>query len=322
MGAVSRGKMGVCGLVVLAGLASAAPAFGWTNDSFASNSQQHGTVKGGSQSYLGIDVRDVGDDQVASLKLKDTKGAEIIRVDHDGPAGKMGLRLHDVVLQMNGVTVESEEQLRRMLKECAPGKAVALVIGREGQTLSVSGAMADHVVIERQVWEQHFGSGALPGPQAPETAMPTGEVAPTAGTAYAASMPASRYSRSFLGTLLTSPTYTGVMVEVMRPQLASFFGVTSGAGLLVSSVEDNSPASMAGLKAGDVIVKANLRPMSSPSKWTKMIHESKGKPISVQVVRDRQEKTLTITPDVKHKASLVMPMREPDAVQVSCLMKL
>jgi len=70
-----------------------------------------------SQGYLGIDLRDVSEDQVTVLKLKDVHGVEIVGVDHDGPACKSGLRVHDVILQMNGQSVEGEEQLRRMLRE-------------------------------------------------------------------------------------------------------------------------------------------------------------------------------------------------------------
>src|ERR1700683_5565601 len=61
---------------------------------------------GHAQGYLGVDIRDVSADQMIALRLKEQRGAEIIRVDHDGPAGKAGLREHDVILQMNGKQIE------------------------------------------------------------------------------------------------------------------------------------------------------------------------------------------------------------------------
>jgi S1-C subfamily serine protease len=266
-------------------------------------SAQRSPSKAAPVSYLGIDVRDIGDDQVATLKLKDTRGAEVIRVDHDGPAGKMGLRVHDVVLQMNGVAIEGEEQMRKLMHDCPPGKMVVLTITRDGQATTVSAPMADRSEIERQVWEQHVEAAAagLPGPQAPAFALPAPEEA-AGPDAPSGPAPNTRYSKSFLGTLLTSPTYTGAMLEIMGPQLAQFFGVAGSSGLLVRSVADNSPASMAGLRAGDVVLKANARPMVSVNQWMKLIREAKGKPVTVVVLRDRQEKTLLLTPDLKHKS--------------------
>src|ERR1700755_50437 len=66
------------------------------------------------QGYLGVDLRDLSEDQISALKLKDAQhGAEIVGVDHDGPACKAGLLLHDIILQMNGQAIEGEMQLRR-----------------------------------------------------------------------------------------------------------------------------------------------------------------------------------------------------------------
>src|ERR1700738_1246921 len=82
------------------------------------------------QGYLGIDMRDVSEDQLGALKLKEARGAEITNLDHDGPACKAGMRLRDVILQMNGQVVENEEQLRRMLKGMPGGRSVSFVISR------------------------------------------------------------------------------------------------------------------------------------------------------------------------------------------------
>src|ERR1700748_11428 len=67
------------------------------------------------QGYLGIGVQEIDPDKISALRLKDGHGAEVVMVDHDAPAGKSGLKVHDVILQLDGQPVESAEQLRRRL---------------------------------------------------------------------------------------------------------------------------------------------------------------------------------------------------------------
>ena len=55
-------------------------------------------------------------EKAQALKLKEVRGAVITLIDHDAPAGQIGLKVNDVVLQLNGQTVEGAEQLRRMLQ--------------------------------------------------------------------------------------------------------------------------------------------------------------------------------------------------------------
>ena len=269
----------------------------------------HGATAG--QGYLGIIFSDVADDQISALRLKDAHGAVIVHVDHDGPAGKMGLRERDVVLQINGMLIDGAEQMRRMLREMAPGHVVAMIVNRDGQQMLMTAQMADRGQVERQAWKDHLGGDA----QAPATGLPTGDVASTDAAPAGPAVSGGRYSRGFLGTLLSSPSYTGVILEKMGPQLAGFFGVQSGPGMLVRSVEPNSPAAMAGVKAGDVIVRANAHAVGSTNEWMKLIKEAKGSPVTVVVVRDRAEKTLTLTPDGGKRRSSVEGIRTgPDEV--------
>ena len=90
----------------------------------------------------------------------------------------------------------------------------------------------------------------------------------------------------------------------MGRQLAEFFGATNGAGLLVRSVDGNSPADDAGLKAGDVVVKINSISVANGNDWTKTVHDNRGKPVPIVVLRDKHEQTLTLTPDGKKRSSL------------------
>ena len=56
----------------------------------------------GGGAYLGVDTRDVTPDRLGDLKLKEEHGVEVTMVDQDAPAGKAGLKEHDVILNLNG----------------------------------------------------------------------------------------------------------------------------------------------------------------------------------------------------------------------------
>ena len=264
---------------------------------------------GSSSGYLGVDLRDVSQEELNALKLKDVRGAEIVLVDHDAPAGKAGLRERDVVLQMNGQAISTKEQISRMLRECAPGRVITLLISRDGQQMTVTAQMSSHEEVDREAWEHHV--------MAPDLAL---DDSADAGAASAAPQPSPqvRGGNSFIGAILPTSTYTGAMMEKMPAQLADYFGAAGGHGLLVSSVKPNSPAALAGMHAGDVVVRANGKPVATTSDWSKAMKSSKGKPFTVVVLRDKKEQTLTLSPNVGKRSGLEYPVlqmeRAPSAV--------
>ncbi|PYX08202.1 MAG: hypothetical protein DMG88_11505, partial [Acidobacteria bacterium] len=97
----------------------------------------------GGSSYLGVDTRDISADRLSALKLKEEHGVEVTLVDQDAPAGKAGIKEHDVILTLNGTQVESVEQLRRMIREIPSGRTVALGISRDGQPMTIKAQLAD-----------------------------------------------------------------------------------------------------------------------------------------------------------------------------------
>src|SRR2546429_6301733 len=98
----------------------------------------------GTGSYLGVDISDVTSERLAALKLKDERGVEVTMVDQDAPAGKAGLKEHDVILEFNGTAVESEEQIRRLIREVPPGRTVTLGTSRDGNPMKIRVQLADH----------------------------------------------------------------------------------------------------------------------------------------------------------------------------------
>ena len=276
--------------VVALAVVAASPVFAMVDPAFGP------VVARTSQGYLGVDLRDVSDEQLSALKLKEAHGAEIIHIDHDGPASKAGLREHDVILQMNGTVIEGEEQLRRMLRETPAGRSVSFVISRDGQQQTISAQLANRAQVEKQAWDDR----AIPMPEPRVESYGVGN-----SFLGAPSAPAKESTHSFMGTtILVGSGYTGAVLDSMEPQLAEYFGAKADRGLLVRSVDANSPAATAGMKAGDVVIKVNSREVASRADWLKAVRENKGKPVTVVVLRERHEQTLTMTPDSKKRSSI------------------
>ncbi|MGA7381012.1 MAG: PDZ domain-containing protein [Terriglobales bacterium] len=252
----------------------------------------------GGNSYLGVDTRDVTPDRLGALKLKEERGVEVTMVDQDAPAGKAGLKEHDVILTVNGAEVESVEQLRRMIRETPPGRIVTLGLSRDGQPLTIKVQLADR--------KNSYAYGYSYGPKGKDfhfvmPAMPPIPPMPDIGDI---DMPVSI-------VVVHSSARSGLMVENLTPQLADFFGTKNGQGVLVRSVEKGSRADKAGFRAGDVIVKINGEAIHDSSDFSHALRERKDNTASIGVIRDKKEVNLTISlPERKqseYRESLMLP---------------
>jgi len=87
----------------------------------------------------------------------------------------------------------------------------------------------------------------------------------------------------------------GVSVNELNEQLAEYFGVKSGEGVLVTEVFDGTPAEKAGMKAGDVILRIDNQRVESVGDIHAAIHDKSGKEVDVIVMRDHRETTLKVT---------------------------
>ncbi len=230
------------------------------------------------QGYLGVVLGDVDNERVNALHLKDAHAAEVVLVDHDAPAGKSGLEVHDVILQLDGRSFDNVDQLRRRLLEMPSGRTVNLLISRDGTHLNVVVRLCDRALLQQQAWSKHF---TVPAP-----------AAPASGQSFLGSVASGP---AFLDSMIPRALYVGADVNPVRTQLADYFGVKSGTGLLVESVDDQSPASRAGLKAGDVVVKVESQQMTSKNDWVKAIRNHRGHPVQVTVMRNKQEQVLTMS---------------------------
>jgi serine protease Do len=230
----------------------------------------------GAGSYLGVGVAEIGVERVKALKLKEERGVEITKVDADSPALKAGLKAGDVVLDYSGQRIEGAEQFVRMVRETPEGRQVRLLISRDGNTQTLTATIAarkgpgisvrpeidpESLQVEMQKLRDQFRF------QIPDT------------------------PQVFMGMRSGG---LGIEAESITAQLAEYFGVKDG--VLVRSVAKDSPASKAGMKAGDVITKVDETSVSQPQEITRALRTLRTKKtFPVIVVRNHKDVTLSVT---------------------------
>jgi serine protease Do len=90
--------------------------------------------------------------------------------------------------------------------------------------------------------------------------------------------------------------WLGVSIQPLTPELAKGFGLKEPSGVLISDVVQDSPASKAGLLAGDIIVEFDGKKVDSPQDLQKVVATAPpGKGVPVKVWREKAQKTLEIT---------------------------
>jgi len=210
-----------------------------------------------SPGYLGVGVQDLDPERIKSLNLKENIGVEVRTVIPDSPAAKVGVRVGDVILELNGQKVEGRYQFADSVGSKSPGTKITLNIWRDGAKQNIAATLGHQVT-----------------PQLP----------------FASMMPMS--SDDMQALFAGDAWKVGFEGEPLTPQLATFFGASPGEGVLVRTVVEKSPADKAGLKAGDVVIKVNDMPVSRPGEIAGIVRQAKK--VTFTVIRNKKEITLYV----------------------------
>jgi serine protease Do len=254
-----------CGATVLAQeVTPAEPA-----QAEAPRARRANVVRGG---FLGVELDEVNAETARRLGLRQERGALITTVIANTGAALAGLQKDDVVIKWNGEPVESAMELTRLLRETPAGRTLKLTIVRGGREMDVEAKLGERVDYLRTVRPAKVQVEKLPRP-----VRPVRPVTPRPTIVW-------KTSRARLGLQLGS----------MNEQLAEYFGVKGRGGALVLFVHADSPAAKAGIKAGDVIVSVAGKSIEGAFDIHEALAGKEEGPIEVKVVRDRQDRTLTL----------------------------
>ena len=243
---------------------------------------------------IGVSIRD----QDASAQ---SAGAVVDEVRQDSPAARAGVKAGDVVVEFDGEHVRSARHLSRLVEETASGHTVKLAVVRDGKRVDLDVTPEEG----RAAW---FGgdtpmvlegsAGLKPGDppfkmEAPHTFEFKG------GGPYFYKRAPGDDAFDFM---MAPPGRgrLGIGIQELTPQLAEYFGTKDGA--LVTNVVADSPASKAGIRAGDVITAVNDTPVSSPSEMIEAVGKAAdGASVKLAYTRDHKAGTATATLDAKPK---------------------
>lgn len=245
-------------------------------------------LRSNAQGYMGVLVGDVDTDSAARLKLKEGHGAVVTLLDHDAPAAQAGIRLNDVVVEINGQKVEGSEQFTRILREIPAGRKVKVVFSRDGNLQTVSLELADRKKMEHDVWNK-LDSGSNGAASAPAMGILSG--------GGSGDVPSGGFHMPFFGSVLN----VGAMVEPLTTQMADYLGIKSG--LMIKQVARKSEAAAAGLKAFDIILKVGPETIATSADWDRTLRANQNKTVQVTVLRDRRQQTLTLQVDSRRRRS-------------------
>ncbi len=245
----------------------------------------------GSPGYLGVLVGDVDSDSAIKLKLKEPRGAVVTLIDHDAPAAQVGLRVNDVLLEVNGQTVEGAEAFGRMMREVPPGRKVTLLVSRDGATQTLTVELADRKKLDTDIWNKLNSGSDVSSPVVGLGMLGT-------GGAGDAPLPGG-FHMPFIGS---STLKVGALVEPLTAQMADYLGVPNG--LMVKQVARKSQAAVAGMKAFDIILKVGTDSVATVSDWDRAMRANQGRSVAVTILRDKKQQTLTLLVDSRRKGEL------------------
>lgn len=96
-----------------------------------------------SRGFLGLVPQQITPELRQSLELSTTDGIIVASIQKDSPADRAGLKRYDIILEIDGRKIESEDGFRRIVADTLPGKKLHLKVLRDGKTVDIETDVAE-----------------------------------------------------------------------------------------------------------------------------------------------------------------------------------
>ncbi len=229
-------------------------------------------------SYLGVGLAEIDDARAKNLGLPEPSGVEVTNVDPKGPADAGGIQRGDVILEFAGQRVMGAEHFIRLVRETPIGRKVAMKVFRGGSSLNLTAEIA-----RRE------------SPAVPHVSIfsPCED-----GQENCIDLQIPKFNFRSLDFDIPRPNFVvknrglGIEIEEIDGQFAQHFGGKEG--VLVRSVDADSPAAKAGLLAGDVLVSIAGKPVQDVKDVRNALRSPPTGTVSLEVMRGKSKRTLQL----------------------------
>ncbi len=208
-----------------------------------------------SRGYLGITFNDIDEKLARQFDLKKPTGVLISQVLEDSPAEKAGLKEEDIIIRLNDVEITSGKQLQREVAKINAGTKVKVTVLRKGDEKTVTVKLGERPSEDSMAG---IGGGENEGSSA-------------------------------------SAKSLGLELKTLTKDLKRQIGAKADSGALVTDVKPDSPAGDAEFARGDIIVKADRKPVESADDFLEIMKKAKsGEEVLIVVERQKYNKFLVI----------------------------
>ncbi len=233
-------------------------------------------VEGGG--FLGVYAEDVSRENMGRYNMNQVRGVGVTQVIKDSPAEKAGLRKDDVILRIDGENITSVRKLNRIVSELAPDQSVRITVSRGGAEQEVSATIGkrNNTSMAGDLLGGHFPKWKLERPQIERDGADNND--------------------GDMTFILGNSRRIGVSTMELTKQLADYFGIANGKGVLVTSVTQDGPAAKAGVRAGDVITAIDGEAVDSSGDISRIISRKKEGDVTLTLTRNKAQQTIRVTP--------------------------
>lgn len=271
--------------------------------------------------WLGVTIQTVDRELAKAFDIPSKFGVVINEIIEDSPAEKSDLKEGDVIVAIDGEKIYDSDELIDYINDMEPGDNIVILVLRDGDKVKVNVELGESSRKFRMKNNFDFDFDFDDNDNDNDNdehvfyfdsddddddaheyrkIIKLGDLHELAELKELTDMPNMFFSPD--GNNLTwvsnNGSYIGVQLTELTDQLRSYFGVKEGRGVLISAVNEDSPAEKAGLKAGDVIISIDGDDVESYGEVKEAVTEKdEGEKVEVTVIRNNRASTFSVEVD-------------------------